>query len=49
MEDFLHALQGKNYQNRKVGIIERKWNLGTKLAGKCIKSILEQMKRYNNL
>ncbi len=42
MEQFLHLLQGKNYQNRKVGIIENgSW---APSAGKCMKNILEQMK-----
>lgn len=42
MEQFLHSLQGKNYQNRKVGIIENgSW---APSAGKYMKNILEQMK-----
>lgn len=42
MEQFLHLLQGKNYQNHKVGIIENgSW---APSAGKCMKNILEQMK-----
>ena len=42
MEQFLHILQGKNYQNRKVGIIENgSW---APSAGKYMKNILEQMK-----
>ncbi|MCI8353316.1 MAG: FprA family A-type flavoprotein [Clostridia bacterium] len=42
MEQFLHLLQGKNYQNRKVGIIENgSW---APSAGKYMKNILEQMK-----
>ena len=42
MQELLHALQGKNYQNRKVGIIENgSW---APSAGKCMKNILEQMK-----
>ncbi len=42
MEQFLHHLQGKNYQKRKVGIIEN--GTWAPSAGKTIKSILEQMK-----
>lgn len=42
MEQFLYLLQGKNYQNHKVGIIENgSW---APSAGKCMKNILEQMK-----
>ena len=42
MEQFLHLLQGKNYQNHKVGIIENgSW---APSAGKFMKNILEQMK-----
>lgn len=42
MEQFLHHLKGKNYQNRKVGIIENgTWSPN---AAKCMKEILEQMK-----
>jgi len=42
MQELLYALQGKNYQNRKVGIIENgSW---APSAGKCMKNILEQMK-----
>ena len=42
MQELLHALQGKNYQNRKIGIIENgSW---APSAGKCMKNILEQMK-----
>ena len=42
MEQFLHHLKGKNYQNRQVGIIENgTWSPN---AAKCMKEILEQMK-----
>ena len=42
MEQFLHHLKGKNYQNRKVGIIEN--GTWAPNAAKCMKEILEQMK-----
>ena len=42
MEQFLHHLQGKNFQNRKVGIIEN--GTWAPSAGKCMKEILEKMK-----
>lgn len=42
MHDFLHRLEHKNYQNRKVAIIENgSW---TPLAGKCMKSMFDEMK-----
>lgn len=42
MQEFLHHLKGKNYQNRRVGIIENgSW---APSAGKCIRGILENMK-----
>lgn len=42
MQEFLHHLKGKNYQNRKVGIIENgSW---APSAGKCIRGTLENMK-----
>lgn len=42
MEDFLLHLKHKNYQKRKVGVIENgSW---ATLSGKCMKNILEQMK-----
>ena len=42
MEQFLHHLQGKNYQNRKIAIIENgSW---APSAAKTMKSILENMK-----
>ncbi len=45
MEELLRALQGKNYQNRKVGIIENgSW---APSAGRGIKGILEQMKNIS--
>ena len=42
MDQFLHHLKGKNYQNRKVGIIEN--GTWAPNAAKCMKEILEQMK-----
>ena len=42
MEQFLHHLQGKNYQNRKIGIIEN--GTWAPSAGKCMKEIISQMK-----
>ncbi len=42
MEQFLNNLKGKNFQNRKVGIIEN--GTWAPSAGKGIKSMLEQMK-----
>lgn len=45
MEELLRALQGKNYQNRRVGIIEN--GTWAPSAGKGIKNILEQMKNIN--
>lgn len=45
MEEFLRALQGKNYQNRRVGIIEN--GTWAPSAGKGIKNILDQMKNIN--
>ena len=42
MEHFLHHLKDRNYQNRKVGIIENgSW---APSAGKCMKNILQEMK-----
>ena len=42
MEEFLNHLKGKNYQNRKIAIIENgSW---APSAGKCMKEIVEQMK-----
>ena len=42
MEDFLHHLQGKNYQKRTVGIIENgSW---APSAAKSMRAMLEQMK-----
>lgn len=42
METFLHHLLGKNYQNRKIGIIENgSW---APAAGKCIQEIIGKMK-----
>ena len=42
MEEFLNHLKGRNYQNRKIGIIENgSW---APSAGKGMKSILESMK-----
>ena len=43
MHDFLHHLQIKSYQNRKVGIIENgSW---APCAGRVMRSMLEQMKQ----
>ena len=42
MQDFLHHLQSKGYQNRTVGIIENgSWG---PTAGRTMKAILEPMK-----
>lgn len=45
MEQFLNHLKGKNYQNRKIGIIEN--GTWAPSAGKCMKEILDQMKDIN--
>ncbi len=42
MEHFLNGLKGKNYQNRKIGIIEN--GTWAPSAGKCMKEIISQMK-----
>lgn len=42
MEQFLHHLQGKNYQKRKIGIIEN--GTWAPSAGKCMKDIILGMK-----
>ncbi len=42
MEEFLNRLKAKNYQNRKVGIIEN--GTWAPTAARCIKEVLEQMK-----
>lgn len=42
MEEFLHHLQGKNYQNRKIGIIEN--GTWAPSAGRCMKEIISKMK-----
>ncbi len=42
MEQFLHHLLGKNYQNRKIGLIEN--GTWAPTAGKCMQNILNQMK-----
>ena len=42
METFLNHLKCKNYQNRKIGIIEN--GTWAPSAGKCIKETLSQMK-----
>ena len=45
MQDFLHHLQSKAYQNRKVAIVENgSW---APCAGKAMKSILETMKNVD--
>ena len=42
MEDFIHHLIAKNYQNRKIGIIENgSWAPN---AAKCMKELISQMK-----
>ena len=42
MQEFLHHLANKNYQNRKVGIVEN--GTWAPMAGKCMKDMLENMK-----
>lgn len=42
MEEFMHHLQGKNYQNRKIGIIEN--GTWAPSAGRCMKEIISKMK-----
>lgn len=42
MEQFLNNLKGKNYQNRRIGIIEN--GTWAPSAGKCMKEIILQMK-----
>lgn len=42
MEQFLNHLKGKNYQNRKIGIIEN--GTWSPTAAKCMKEIIEPMK-----
>lgn len=42
MEQFLHHLQGKNYQNRRIGIIEN--GTWAPSAAKCMKEIISKMK-----
>lgn len=45
MEHFLHHLKSKNYQGRKVGIIENgSW---APTAGKCMRAMLEGMKNID--
>ena len=45
MEDFIHHLKHKNFQNRKVGIIENSsW---APAAGRCMKSLFEEMKNIS--
>ena len=45
MQDFLHHLQSKAYQNRKVAIVENgSW---APCAGKAMKAILDTMKNIN--
>ena len=42
MEHFLGRLKERNFQNRKVGIIENgSW---APSAGKCMKNVLQEMK-----
>lgn len=45
MEEFLNHLKGKNYQNRKIGIVEN--GTWAPTAGKCMKEIIAQMKDIN--
>lgn len=45
MDQFLHHLKGKNYQNRKVGIIEN--GTWAPSAARCMKEYLSQMKDIN--
>ncbi len=42
MDQFLRHLKGKNYQNRKIGIIEN--GTWAPTAGKCIREIVDSMK-----
>lgn len=42
MQEFLHHLANKNYQNRKVGIVEN--GTWAPMAGKCMRDILANMK-----
>lgn len=42
MENFLRTLKSKNYQKRKIGIIEN--GTWAPTAAKCMKEIIEQMK-----
>lgn len=42
MEQFLRHLAGKNYQNRKIGIVEN--GTWAPTAGKCMREIVETMK-----
>ncbi len=42
MEQFLHHLLGKNYQNRKIGLVEN--GTWAPTAAKCMKDILDKMK-----
>ena len=45
MESFLRQLASKNYQNRKVGLIEN--GTWAPSAGKCMKEIIENMKNIS--
>ena len=45
MDQFLRHLKGKNYQNRKIGIIEN--GTWAQSAGKCIREIVETMQDIN--
>jgi len=45
MEQFLRSLKSKNYQNRKIGIIEN--GIWAPSAARCMKEVLSEMKNLN--
>jgi flavorubredoxin len=47
MEHFLNHLKSKNYQNRKIGIVEN--GTWAPSAGRCMKEIISQMKNIDVL
>jgi flavorubredoxin len=47
MEHFLNYLKSKNYQNRKIGIVEN--GTWAPSAGRCMKEIISQMKNIDVL